>query len=261
MTRVLVTGGSGALGSLVIPTLLARDANVRVLSRKAQVTREDRQWVQADLLTGNSLKAALDGVDVVIHCASNPSNPVQDIQAAQNLIAISREQGIKHLVYISIAGIESSAWFAYYKAKLEVENMIDASEVPYSILRTTQFHSLVSNILQKLENQIFMTVPAGVSLQPIDPETVAEHLADLALNIPAGRVQDLAGPQKLEFKSLAKTWLQVLGKQKPVFSLPLPVALFRAFRDLKSENSECVGMTWETWLSRQAQENFQSSSI
>jgi uncharacterized protein YbjT (DUF2867 family) len=258
MTRVLVTGGSGALGSLVIPRLSARDANVRVLSRKAEVSREDSQWVQGDLLSDHGLKAALDGVEIVIHCASNPNKPEQDIQAAQNLIAVSREQGIKHLVYISIAGIETSAWFAYYKAKLEVENMIDASGVPYSMLRTTQFHSLVSNILQKLENRMFMTVPAGVSLQPIDPETVAECLADVALNIPAGRVQDLAGPQKLEFKNLAKTWLQVLGKQKPVLSLPLPVALFRAFRDLKSENPECVGMTWETWLSRQAQEHFQS---
>ena len=253
MTQVLVTGGSGDLGARVIAALLARGVLVRALSRK--VKNEIRvQWRQGDLLDGTGLKAALSNVDAVIHCASNPNNPEEDIQAAQHLLALSQELELRHLVYISIAGIEGSAWFGYYNAKLEVENLIRSGGIPYSILRTTQFHSLASNILQKLENPFFLTVPSNLRLQPIDPETVATRLAELALGKPAGRVADLAGPQRLEFKVLAKTWLQVLGKHKPVLSLPLPVPLFKAFQSLKTENLEPVGITWEAWLARSTRE-------
>ena len=166
MTQVLVTGGSGDLGVRVIAALLARGVPVRALSRKIK-NEIGVEWRQGDLLDGTGLKAALLNVDTIIHCASNPNKPEEDIQAAQHLLALSQELEVRHLVYISIAGIEGSAWFGYYNAKLEVENLIRSSGIPHSILRTTQFHSLAANILQKLENPFFLTVPSNLLLQQI----------------------------------------------------------------------------------------------
>ncbi|MFE1885283.1 SDR family oxidoreductase [Streptomyces diastatochromogenes] len=221
MTTILVTGGTGTLGRLVTERLRVDGHEVRVLSRHSRPYAVDLR------AGGPGLDAALDGVETVVHCASSPRGG--DEQAADHLIAAARRAGVGHLVYISIVGVDRVP-FGYYRSKLAVERRIEESGLGWTVLRATQFHDLVVTLLQGLAKPPVVLVPAGVSDQPVEVAEVADRLAKLALAAPAGRVPDMGGPEVRTFDSLARAYLRVTGKRRPVTNLPLFGRTYRAFR-------------------------------
>ncbi|MGW4898232.1 SDR family oxidoreductase [Kitasatospora sp. NPDC004240] len=220
MTLILVTGGTGTLGRPVTERLRAAGASVRVVSRSARP-------YSVDLREGTGLDAALTGVDTVVHCASSPKGG--DEQAAANLVAAARRAGVRHLVYISIVGVDRVP-LPYYRAKLAVERQIQDSGLGWTILRATQFHDLVLQVLRGAAKLPVLPVPAGVSDQPIEVSEVAERLAGLALGEPAGRVPDMGGPEVRAFADLARAYLRASGRRRPVLNLPLAGRTYRGFR-------------------------------
>lgn len=221
MLTVLVTGGTGTLGRLVVERLRADGHEVRSASR-----RSERYPV--DLREGGAaLDAALAGVDVVVHCASSPRGG--DEQAAAHLLDAARRAGVAHLVYISIVGVDRVP-LRYYKSKLAVERLVTASELPWTILRTTQFHDLVAQMLAPLTKSPVIPVPSGISDQPIEVSEVAARLAELATSAPAGRVTDMGGPEVRTFESLTHAYLHAQGKHRRLLHVPLWGATYRGFR-------------------------------
>jgi uncharacterized protein YbjT (DUF2867 family) len=221
MTTTLVTGGTGTLGRLVAERLRAEGHTVRVLSRHAQP-------YAVDLVRGGSgLDAAVAGVDTIVHCASRPRGG--DEKAAAHLIAAARRAGVGHLVYISIVGVDRVP-LGYYRTKLAVEHMIEESGLGWTVLRTTQFHDLLVQVLGPLSKSPVMLLPAGVEDQPIEVAEVADRLAGLASGAPAGRVQDMGGPEVRTFASLARAYLTATGRRRAVVRVPLAGAAYRGFR-------------------------------
>src|SRR5262245_30490419 len=99
MTRVLVTGGNGGLGRLVVSQLGQAGYTVRVMSRRpAPSTANSFEWAQADITTGNGLRAALAGSDVVVHAASSAFKRTRqtDVDGTQRLIEQARAAGVAH---------------------------------------------------------------------------------------------------------------------------------------------------------------------
>ncbi|MEW2048571.1 SDR family oxidoreductase [Streptomyces sp. NPDC005476] len=221
MTTILVTGGTGTLGRLVTERLRTDGHEVRVLSRHTPPYAVDLRE------GGPRLDAAVAGVDTVVHCASTPRGG--DEQAAANLLAAAREAGVRHLVYISIVGVDRVP-FGYYRAKLAVEKLVEESGLGWTVLRATQFHDLLVQVLQTLAKVPVMALPAGVSDQPVEVAEVADRLAELAAGPPAGRVDDLAGPEVRTFESLARAFLKASGRRCAVLNVPLWGASYRAFR-------------------------------
>ena len=84
---------------------------------------------------------------MVVHCASNPRRPRQDLAAARNLIAAARRAGSPHVIFMSIVGVDRVP-YGYYQVKLEVERLIEQSGLPWTVLRATQFHDLLCYIFQ-----------------------------------------------------------------------------------------------------------------
>ncbi|MEU1517835.1 SDR family oxidoreductase [Streptomyces sp. NPDC005811] len=222
MTTILVTGGTGTLGRLVTDRLRADGHEVRVLSRHSRPYAVDLRE------GGPGLDAALTGVDTVVHCASTPRGG--DEKAAAQLIAAARRAGVRHLVYISIVGVDRVP-FGYYRAKLAVERLVADSGLGWTVLRATQFHDLVLQVLEALAKVPVLVLPAGVSDQPVEVAEVADRLAELAAGAPAGRVEDMAGPEVRTFESLARAYLKASGKRRRVLNLPLFGAAYRAFRE------------------------------
>jgi uncharacterized protein YbjT (DUF2867 family) len=138
---ILVTGGSGTLGRGVVDRLLAADHQVRVLSRRPRPagTPTALGWVTGELVSGRGLAAAVADVAVIVHCASNPLRPRVDIDGTRNLVEAAWAAGIWHLIDISIVGVDRVP-YRYYQAKLQAERLIQASGLPWTILRATQFH-------------------------------------------------------------------------------------------------------------------------
>ena len=203
---VLVTGGTGTLGRALVHTLLDAGRPVRVLSRapRTPAVPDEVEWVVGDLLTGDGLHEALDGVSAVVHCASNPRKPDEDLDAAVQLTLAARAAQVPHLVYISIVGVDAVPT-AYYQAKLRVEEIVEDSGIPWTILRATQFHDFVAFLLGAADQGTGGDGPRRASAtSPSTCGEVAARLAALASSGPAGRVDDLGGPQVLTVDELMR---------------------------------------------------------
>jgi uncharacterized protein YbjT (DUF2867 family) len=255
MTRILVTGGTGVLGSQLVP-LLVRDGHiVRILSRSPRrAGYDDRiEWAQAEIETGHGLAQALAGVDTIAHLATSAFRPQQvDVQGTETLLRHAREAGVGHFVYISIAGIEHIP-FSYYKAKLQAERLIEKGGVPWTILRATQFHSLMPRLflLPAIRTPLIAPVPESFRFQLIDESEAAVRLAELIQGEPAGRVADIGGPQVLTLGVIARAYLRAAGLRKPVVNLPLTGRVAAGFRQGYNARALPYGtITWDDWLAR-----------
>lgn len=230
---ILVTGASGTLGRPLTRRLAEAGADVRGLSRRAREPEDGVTWHKGDLWTGEGIDAALDGAETIVHCATDALHSKRDLPACKRLIEAARRHGSPHLVYISIVGVDKIP-YSYYRTKYAVEKLIEGSGLPYSILRTTQFHNLpymVFNVLTKIPGIIVL--PAGLRDQPIDVGEVAERLAQLALAAgPAQRADDMGGPEVLTIEEMARAYLRARGLRRPV-RVPLPLfgKAARGFRE------------------------------
>ncbi|WP_371614899.1 SDR family oxidoreductase [Streptomyces sp. NBC_00454] len=221
MSTILVTGGTGTLGRPVVERLRTAGHEVRVLSRSAPD-------FPVDLRDGSGLDAAMAGAEVIVHCASSPRGG-DDVAAGHLIRAAERAGTVGHLVYISIVGVDEVP-LPYYRTKLKVERMLEASGLGLTILRTTQFHDLVAQALAAAARLPVMPLPAGVSGQPIAVEEVADRLAALAAGPPAGRVPDMGGPEVLTFEEAARAYLAATGKRRPLLTVPLAGKAYAGFK-------------------------------
>jgi uncharacterized protein YbjT (DUF2867 family) len=250
--RVAVIGGTGELGSLVVAELAARGDAVRAVSRRAPAggrLPDGVEHVRADLTTGDGVPAALDGTEVVVD-ASNDRRRARDVlvDGTLRLVAAGAEAGVAHHVAISIVGCDRVP-NAYYDAKVAQEEALAGGTVPWSVLRATQFHTLVAGLFTTAER--FRVLPTGrVLLQPLDAPVVARRLAEVVRGGPAGRVADLAGPQVETLAELAGSWRAHRGRRL----LPLPIpslgTSMRAMRDggLTDPAAAAPGPTFAQWL-------------
>ncbi|WP_327412820.1 SDR family oxidoreductase [Streptomyces sp. NBC_01233] len=224
MSTILVTGGTGTLGTLVVSRLREAGHEVRVLSRHAPE-------YPVDLQDGSGLDAATAGAEVVVHCASDTRRAGKgDEVAAGHLVDAARRAGtVGNIVYISIVGVDVVP-LGYYKAKLRVERMLEGSGLGVTILRTTQFHDLVAQVTDLAAKLPVVPMPKGVPVQPIAVEEVADRLAGLAVPTPAGRVPDMGGPQIRRLTDLARSYLEATGRRGRVVPVPLAGRTYAAFR-------------------------------
>ena len=250
---VLVTGGTGAVGSEVVRRLRAAGHRARVLSRKPG---EGEDWVQGDIVTGAGLELAVKDAEAIVHAASDATPPrryqATDVLGTRRVVAMAREAGVRHVVYVSIVGVEGVG-YPYYKGKLAAEAVIRENLIPWSILRATQFHTLMEIFLEYMSKVPWLaTVPFTWQFQPVDPVEVAGRLVHVVTAKPAGMLPNFGGPEVRDFKSLATSWLRIRKPDKRLVNLPLPFAFSRQFaagRLLSPENRDGT-VTFEQYLAR-----------
>lgn len=215
----LITGGTGRLGTHAVAALRARGADPRILSR-----RPGDGHVVGDLATGEGLAAALEGVDTVLHLATSRSKDIAQTTRLLDAMAGSTA----HLIFISIVGVDRIP-YGYYRDKVASERAIEASGVPFTIIRVTQFHGFVHEVLEA-QRRLPVTLILPVSAQTIHMPEVAERLADLVKAGPSGRVADLGGPEQLTLREYAQQWQAARGVRRPIWVLHLPGKAVAAFR-------------------------------
>ncbi|AGP63902.1 hypothetical protein OEM_23670 [Mycobacterium intracellulare subsp. yongonense 05-1390] len=240
---VLVTGGTGTIGHIVVDQLTAAGKDVRVLSRGRRPNqRADVEHVVGDVQTGAGLDAALDGVDTIVHC----------VYPTENLVAAAKRAGSPHLLYVSIVGIDRVP-FAFYRRMLANERTIAGSGVPWTVLRATQFHDLIAFVLRLLAKPPVMALPSGLKFQPVDVRDVGERLAGLALGEPIGRAPDFGGPQARTLDDLARSYLAIAGRRRPMAPIRLPAKVFGGIRGggLLTPEHAAGTITFEQYLEEQ----------
>ncbi|GHO79429.1 nucleotide-diphosphate-sugar epimerase [Ktedonobacter sp. SOSP1-85] len=257
MTTILVTGGSGALGRELVGRLVNMSYNVRIMSRNperhAPQASATLEWAQGNLETGRGLAQAVAGVDVIIHAASDPMHARQiDVHGTQLLLTKAREAGVSHFIYISIVGIDRIK-YGYYQSKLEAEECIKQSGIPWSILRATQFHTLIDTVLQAATKLPLILLPTDLQFQVLDPGEAANRLCKIVAAGPSGRVPDLGGPEVLTGKQLLRVWLKQRGMHRLVIQLWLPGKAADGFRH---GYNTCLSeprrgtITWSQWVQK-----------
>ncbi|MEV6098631.1 SDR family oxidoreductase [Nocardia sp. NPDC051981] len=253
--QVAVVGGTGTLGTPVVRDLVTRGHAVRVLSRSAPAEPVPRTEHHAvDLATGAGLDAALEGVHTVVDAVSHRGlrgAPVM-VEGVRTLLAAERRAKVGHHVEISIVGCEQVP-FSYYRTKVAQERVVTQGPVPWTLLRATQFHELVDEMLGGAAK--FRIAPrTGMRFQPVDVVAVAGRLADAVEAGPSGRVRDLGGPVVQTLGELAELRGHALGQRL----LPLPVPpvgrIVRRVRDAAlclDTDGETVSYDYAEWLRRQ----------
>jgi uncharacterized protein YbjT (DUF2867 family) len=246
VATVLVTGGTGTLGSIVVSQLGARGHVVRSLSRHplTDVNRHGGIHVTGDVRTGAGLAEAMAGVDTVIHTATSPSMArAVEVEGTTNVMAEAAKTEA-HLIYISIVGVDAMS-FAYYRAKNDAETIVESGTAPWTIQRATQFHDLLHRFLSW---PLFPVTP-HMAFQPVDAGEVGHRLADLVDAGPSGRVTDFGGPEVVPLRQLAAVRRRIVGSAARLLPVPAvgPLADFDQGRHLCPDHAD-GRIGWEQWL-------------
>jgi uncharacterized protein YbjT (DUF2867 family) len=218
--KTAVAGGTGCVGRFVVEALRANGDEPVVLARSTGV----------DLTTGAGLDDALRGVSVVID-ASNVTNLTRRASvgffeaATGHLLEAGQRAGVSHHVALSIVGIDRLD-YGYYAGKRRQEELVLSGDAPASVLRATQFHEFVAQLLDRAKGPV--AVVPRMRTQPIAAREVAEALVAIAAGPPIGLAPELAGPQPLELTDLVHRLLQARGSHRLVARLPVPGKVGRA---------------------------------
>lgn len=220
MTRIAVAGGTGAVGRHVVEAVRAAGREPVVLARSTGI----------DLVTGAGLDDALSGVDAVVD-VSNAVTQRRRVAveffttATSHLLVAASRAGVRHHVVLSIVGVDRVDT-GYYAGKLAQERLALAGTVPVSVLRSTQFHEFVPQVLAAVPGPV--AVVPSMRTQPVAAREVGAALVELARGPALGRAPDIAGPEEHSLPDLARRFLRARGQRRLVVPLRGPVAASRA---------------------------------
>jgi len=213
--NVVVTGGTGTVGSQVVRELIARGATVSVVTRdpaKASGLPAGATAVQGNLAEPASVRRVFQGADAVF--LLNVVSPAESHEGLLPLTAM-RETKPKRLVYLSVHHADQAAWLPHFGAKVGIEEAIKRSGIPYTIIRPNNFYQndyYYKDVILKYGVYPQPLGSAGVSR--VDVRDIAEASAVAMLNAGhEGQTYDLVGPEAMTGPSATATWSQALGRE------------------------------------------------
>jgi uncharacterized protein YbjT (DUF2867 family) len=212
--RIVVIGGTGLIGSKVIGLLRAAGHEASAAAPSTGV----------NTLTGEGLDAALNGAEVVVDLANSPSFEASAVlnfftTHEKNLLAAEARAGVRHHVALSIVGVDRSPDNGYFQAKIAQEDLIEASGLPYTIVRSTQFMEFLGAIADEGQADGAVHISTG-QFQPIAADDVAAFVAEAAASAPRDGIVEIAGPKRAPFNEVVEKYLQMTGDRRPVRADP-----------------------------------------
>src|ERR1700741_3863230 len=212
--KIVVIGGTGLIGSKTVRILRPGGHDVIAPSPKSGVNS----------ITGEGLKEALAGTQVVIDLANSPSFKDKAVleffeTSGRNLLAAETAAGVRHHVALSIVGTDRTPDNGYFRAKVAQEKLINASRIPYTIIRSTQFLEFLRGIAASSADGNKVRISPGL-FQPIAADDVAGFVAEVALASPRNGIVEIAGPERAPFNEIVARYLKTVGDPREVVSDP-----------------------------------------
>lgn len=208
--KIVVIGGTGLIGSKL----------VNKLKDKGHETIAASPSTGINTLTGEGLKEALKGANVVVDVSNAPSfedKPVLDFfeTSTRHLLKAEESAHVKHHVALSVVGTDRLTDSGYFRAKLSQENLIKSFSIPYTIVRATQFFEFLNSIIQSNMEGEAVHLPIAY-IQPIAADDVAEALLQAALEKPRNGILDIAGPKRYRFAEIVEMYLKATNDHRKV---------------------------------------------
>src|SRR5437867_5591891 len=212
--KVVVIGGTGLIGSKTVAILRQGGHEVVAASPKTGVNS----------ITGEGLKEAMAGTQVVIDLANSPSWEDKAVLeffeiSGRNLLAAEAVAGVRHHVALSIVGTDRTPDNGYFRAKVAQEKLIEKSSTPYTIIRATQFMEFLGGIAASSADGSIVRLSPGL-FQPIASDDVAAIVADVALAAPRSGIVEIAGPERAPLSEIVARYPKALGYPRVVVSDP-----------------------------------------
>ncbi len=239
--KIAVVGATGTVGRHVVQRAVAAGHDVVALSPSRGI----------NVLDADALAHALAGVDVVIDVMNPPAKEQAQAaaffsEAARTLQRVGAVRNVRHLVTLSIVGIDSAP-FGYYAAKLAQERAVMAGPIPSTVLRATQFHEFPAQLISRTRDGSEAPV-FDLRVQTVAARTVANVLVEVAEGAPQGRAQDLAGPEKADLVALARRFVEYRGIPIRVRPDAEAVAGIPPDALIPGDKARIAGPTFEEWL-------------
>jgi uncharacterized protein YbjT (DUF2867 family) len=245
--KIVVIGGTGLVGSKVVSNL----------SRKGHEVIAAAPNTGVNTITGEGLTEALAGAQIIIDVANSPSFEDEAVlnffkTAGRNLAAAERIAGVRHHIALSVVGTDRLPESGYLRAKAAQEELIKASGIPYTIIRSTQFFEFLGGIAQSAsDGQRVRLSPAH--LQPVASDDVAALVTKVATLAPANGVIELAGPERIGLDDLVRRYLAAKHDTREVVT-DIHARYFGAELNDKSltpgDNPHIGPTSFETWLAQ-----------
>jgi uncharacterized protein YbjT (DUF2867 family) len=211
--KIVVIGGTGLIGSKTVAILRQGGNEVVAASPKTGI----------NTITGEGLKEAMAGTQVVIDLANSPSFEDKAVleffeSSGRNLHAAEAAANVRHHVALSIVAIDRTD-NGYFRAKVAQEKLIEAAGIPYTIVRATQFLEFVRGIADSSVDGDKVRLPP-ILFQPIAADDVAAMVADVALAPPRSGIVEIAGPERAPLDEFIARYLKAVGDPREVVSDP-----------------------------------------
>jgi NADH dehydrogenase len=243
---VLVTGATGFVGPHAVHALRAREVPVRALVRDPQRASRLASWgaelVQGDVTDLTSLRAAVAGVDSIVHLVAIIKGSRADFervmaQGTRDLVAAAQDAGVRRFVLASALGLNERSRDAvpYFAAKWEMERAVKESGLEYVIFRPSFVFGKDGGVLPTFVRLArFAPVtpivgPGTQRLQPIWVEDVAEYYAR-AIDLPAAanRTFEIGGPDAPTWNEFWDRLKRAVGARRPSVHVPFSVMRLQA---------------------------------
>jgi uncharacterized protein YbjT (DUF2867 family) len=211
--KIVVIGGTGLIGSKTVAILRQGGHEVVAASPKSGINS----------ITGEGLKEAMAGTQVVIDLANSPSFEDKAVleffeTSGRNVLAAEAAAGVRHHVALSIVAVDRTD-NGYFRAKVAQEKLIKNSGIPYTIVRATQFLEFLRGIADSSADGNTVRLPP-ILFQPIAADDVAANVCDVALAAPRNGIVEIAGPERAPFNEIVARYLKAVGDPRKVVSDP-----------------------------------------
>ena len=258
---ILVTGATGTVGSALLPKLLDRGEQVRVLVRDPRGLGRLRVEVRivlgdlTELSDPRVVRGALRGVSTVIHLAAairdQPRAPVEELNglATARLLRAAEADGIGRFVFFSAIGASEIQRTRFFRAKALAEEAVLGSDLETTVFAPSIVYA-PGDPWVTIQRRLALLPAIPISgegqacFQPIWADDVARCvLADLDAGS-GSRRHELAGPERLTYDQLARLIARAAGRERPLVHVPLGLVHY-GLAGLRRVVGDAAFATWE----------------
>jgi uncharacterized protein YbjT (DUF2867 family) len=210
--KIVVVGGTGLIGSQLVKILRGRGHEVVPASPKLGV----------NAVTGEGLVQAMANAEAVFDVSNSPSFEDSAVltffkTTGNNLLAAESQAGVKHHVVLSVVGTDRLLSSGYFRGKMMQETLVKASNVPFTILRATQFFEFIISIAPLGADKERVRLSPAM-MQPVASADVATALADIVLADPVNKTLELGGPEKFRIADIVATAMAAKGDSRQIIA-------------------------------------------